>query len=726
MQDEEIRILLIEDNPGDARLIEEMLRGRNVRLPRAEEGVTGRTNGEAVTGTTLLKADRLAEGLTLLEEQAIDVLLLDLGLPDSTGLETLKTTLDHTDDIPIVVLTGLDDETVGVQAVQQGAQSYLRKDELGGELLLRSIRHALERYERERQLTSLTTLSQDLMAATTAEEIARLTVSAASDVLGFPVAMVCLYDSDRGNLQPRAATDQGEELLFAEDGAPGTENQIAPSLSEACRTVVGEAFATNRAVVDMVSDEDSDLANEESGLQSRVVLPLAAHGVVLVGSTTAATVASTSVDYAKMLATNTQAALDRLARERQLRERESTLERQTESLERLNRINAVIRDVVQGVVHATTRSEIEQAVCDRLATAGPYRFVWIGAHDQLQQRVTPRASAGVEDGYLDSIATSTAGRADQSPVERAVSTRETQVVDDAVTDVTSGPWREAALKRGYRSIASMPLVYSETLYGVLTVYADQPGIFESDEVAVLTELAETVAHAVNAVESKRALIGDRVVELEFEVRDEQLFFVELTDALGCTFDFESVVPRSDDRLRLFFTTRGADVEAVRSFGEQALVVEELALVTEREDDCVFECTLREPNLISFCLDHGVTVQSITAENGTARAVFELANDASVRSFAEQFQSTYPETTLLASREDERSVQTRQSFQSRLEEDLTARQAEVLRTAFFSGYFESPRASSGRDLAAKLDIAQPTMNQHLRTAMRKLLSLLYAE
>lgn len=71
-------------------------------------------------------------------------------------------------------------------------------------------------------------------------------------------------------------------------------------------------------------------------------------------------------------------------------------------------------------------------------------------------------------------------------------------------------------------------------------------------------------------------------------------------------------------------------------------------------------------------DHGVTMQSLSVEDGTGRAVFEPANDASVRSFAEQFQSTYPETTLLASREDERSVQTRQSFQSGLEEELTAR------------------------------------------------------
>lgn len=727
MTDEEIRILLIEDNPGDARLIEEMLQGQDVRLPMAEEGRTERTEGDEATGTTLLHAERLNDGLQRIEETTVDLVLLDLGLPDSTGLETLEAVLEHTDELPIVVLTGLSDEAVGVQAVQLGAQSYLLKDELGGELLLRSIRHALERHERERQLTSLTALSRDLMAATTADDIAELAVTAAADVLGFTAAMVCLYDSDRGNLRPRAATERAEEFLLAEEESTGTGNQIAPQLSDACRVVVGEVFTTNQAAIDTATDDQSDLADPDSAMQSRIVLPLDTHGVLLLGSTTTATVPSISVDYAKLLATNAQAALDRLARERELREREATLENQTESLERLNRINAVIRDVVQGVVHATTRTEIEQAVCDRLATAGPFRFVWIGAHDQLDQSVTPRASAGIEDGYLDSATFTT----DDSPtsldlVGTAVRTRETQVVTDAVTDLPQGPSREAVLKRGYRSIASMPLEYSDTLYGVMTVYADKPGVFEADEEAVLSELARTIAHAINAVESKRALIGNRVVELEFQVRDEQLFFVELTAALDCSFEFEGVVPRSDDRLRVFFSTRGVTVEEAMAYAERALIIEELGLVTERDDDCVFECTLREPNLVSFCLEHGVLIQSLTADDGEGRAVFELANDAAVREFAEQFQSTYPETTLMASREDERTVQTRQSFQATLEDQLTDRQAEVLRTAFFSGYFESPRASSGRDVAAKLNIAQPTLNQHLRAALRKLLTHLYTE
>ncbi|QSX00727.1 bacterio-opsin activator domain-containing protein [Haloterrigena alkaliphila] len=724
--DDELRILLVEDNSGDARLIEEMLRETSVPLSSIERGSDGGADDAGTETVDLHRVDRLETALEELTETAVDVVLLDLGLPDSSGLETLTTVLEHSATVPIVVLTGLSDERVGVRAVQQGAQAYLVKDEISSELLTRSLRHALERHHRETQLTALSTVSRELMSMTSFDDIAERAVVAAAESLDFPVAMVCRYDTDHGELRPLAATDRAESLLLAEDST-GDGDEGSPRLSSACAEVVGRAFATNRVVVDSDGETDPASGDDEFPLASRIVFPLATHGVFLLGSATSPSIPSPGVDYAKILATNTQAAFERLEREQRLQEREAELESQTESLERLNEINAMIRDVVQGVVHATTRSEIEQAVCDRLVDADSFRFAWIGVHDALTRTLTPRARAGVEDGFLESVTITTdESQTGRGPVGTAVRTRDLQVVDDAMRDLSHPPWREETRKRGYRSIASIPLVYAETLYGVLTIYADRPGIFTDRVQAVLSELGETIAHAINAVESKKALISDRVVELKFQVRDADLAFLELTDALECEFAFESVVPRTDDRLRVFFSTCGASVDDVVAFAGGSLAIDDLTLVAEREDDCVFECTLREPNVVSFCLEQGVTVQTLTAENGAGHLTVELSSDADVRGFAERFQTMYPESSLVASREDERSVQTRQAFQTTLEDLLTDRQGEVLRTAFFSGYFESPRASSGRDVAATLDITQPTFNHHLRAALRKLLTLLYVE
>ncbi|NQT86052.1 hybrid sensor histidine kinase/response regulator [bacterium] len=122
-----ITILLIEDNPPDARLIEIML---------------GKAKGATFE---MERVDRLSAGLARLADGGIQVILLDLGLPDSQGLDTFRCVRELAPAVPIVVLTGLDDEEVGLEAVRNGAQNYLVKGQASGDLLARTIRYAIER-----------------------------------------------------------------------------------------------------------------------------------------------------------------------------------------------------------------------------------------------------------------------------------------------------------------------------------------------------------------------------------------------------------------------------------------------------------------------------------------------------------------------------------------------------------------------------------------------------
>lgn len=138
MKDKRIKVLLIEDNPGDARLIKELL---------ADAG------GDPFD---LLCVDRLSMGLDHLADGGIDLVLLDLSLPDASGLNTFSTLRAHAPHVPVIVLTGLNDETLAVNAVQEGAQDYLVKGKVDGDLLVRSVRYAIER---QRMLMELRAVS---------------------------------------------------------------------------------------------------------------------------------------------------------------------------------------------------------------------------------------------------------------------------------------------------------------------------------------------------------------------------------------------------------------------------------------------------------------------------------------------------------------------------------------------------------------------------------------
>ena len=129
-----LNILLIEDNPGDVRLIREML---------SESGAVG---------FNLESAAELSAGIMKLSQKPFDAVLLDLNLSDSTGTATFTELHERCPKIPIVILTGLLDEEMGALAVTHGIQDYLIKGKIDPDLLVRSLRYAIERHHLEEKL----------------------------------------------------------------------------------------------------------------------------------------------------------------------------------------------------------------------------------------------------------------------------------------------------------------------------------------------------------------------------------------------------------------------------------------------------------------------------------------------------------------------------------------------------------------------------------------------
>ena len=130
-------ILLMEDSPGDAQLVKIYMK-------------------DAAFKYELFLADTFFEGSDIISKQEIDIVLLDLSLPDSSGFKTLNRFLDTIPNMPVIVLTGVNNEIVGNQAVKAGAQDFLVKGQFDGKLLGRSIRFALQRYKDKQKLEETT------------------------------------------------------------------------------------------------------------------------------------------------------------------------------------------------------------------------------------------------------------------------------------------------------------------------------------------------------------------------------------------------------------------------------------------------------------------------------------------------------------------------------------------------------------------------------------------
>jgi len=147
MINKQIKVLLIEDNPTDARKIQKMVEEKSWAT------------------FDLTCVGKLQEGLKHLSNGGADIVLLDLELPDSKGLDTFIKVHNHEAEVPVVVLTGLKDEKIGLEAVQKGAHDFLIKGQVDGDLLIRSMRYAIERQRADEELQRSEEKNRSLLVA---------------------------------------------------------------------------------------------------------------------------------------------------------------------------------------------------------------------------------------------------------------------------------------------------------------------------------------------------------------------------------------------------------------------------------------------------------------------------------------------------------------------------------------------------------------------------------
>jgi signal transduction histidine kinase/CheY-like chemotaxis protein len=186
-----MRILLVEDNQDDALLIQEALSETKIEIEAAERLSTA--------------LDRLAQG-------GLEAVLLDLSLPDAQGLDNIRRVRSHAPGVPIVVLTGLDDEEAAVKAVEQGAQDYLIKGQVDGHLLVRALRYAIQRHrseetlkERNRELLILRKISETILGSLDLKSITESILEEAMLSGAFDLGNVRLLDRSGETLKVAAA-----------------------------------------------------------------------------------------------------------------------------------------------------------------------------------------------------------------------------------------------------------------------------------------------------------------------------------------------------------------------------------------------------------------------------------------------------------------------------------------------------------------------------------------
>lgn len=192
-------------------------------------------------------------------------------------------------------------------------------------------------------------------------------------------------------------------------------------------------------------------------------------------------------------------------------------------IRQLNRIYAVLSDINQTIVRVREPQALFDAVCRIAVEKGNIRMAWVGRVDATTGKVIPIARAGWVDGYLDSLDIDLHDeRRANAPTATAIRTGRHAIVHDIETEPTMLPWRDAALTRGYRSLASIPIRLYGAVVGALNLYSSEKHAFDDREIQLLDEMAVDLSFALEVSDGEAGRLRTEASSRENEERFRQI------------------------------------------------------------------------------------------------------------------------------------------------------------------------------------------------------------
>ncbi|QFU83885.1 GAF domain-containing protein [Natronorubrum aibiense] len=571
-----------------------------------------------------------------------------------------------------------------------------------------------ERTQYQETLNVLHEATRHLLTVESKQAACEYMVDVAADVLDLE-SVVYRFDEQQNELLPAAY-------------APGLESTVgAPPRLEPTESITWQTFISDTPSRFDDVRESPSVYDATTAARSGLYVPIGEHGVLVALDPDPGQYDDETFELAQLFAATAEAALDRIERTHRLHRRERELEQQNAHLERLNDANEVRQDIEQLLLMADSRTEIEQGICERLAALETCSFVWIGEPDPSGNQLHRRTQAGHDRDYLDAITVTTVDDSAAEPTGRAARTLDTVYVENIAGAVRDGTWRVEALSRNIQSVYTVPLVYDDFLYGVVSLYGDDRDAFDAPLRSMLEELGETIGYAIDAVKRKRALQTDGVaaVELELELEAETPL-CRLAERLATRVEYEGETMRADGSSMVFATVDADVVPDDVATLEDLEGVRTVSVIAETGAETLLQLQCPDPFLGSAVDTQGGTLRSFVTDTTDNRAIVDVPESIEIRDVVTGLGRRGFPASLVARREQSTAdlstidIATRNSLLER----LTDRQREVVQTAYHGGFFEWPRQTTGESLADSLEISPPAFHKHVRAAEQKLFTALF--
>ena len=560
--------------------------------------------------------------------------------------------------------------------------------------------------KRERVLDELHTATREFYPPESLTEIAEFLVGFTENAFETDYVSVKQYDEGSGALEPTVRSVPGGD----EDQALGTVSPGPNPVWDAYRA--GETRRYTGEDVDGVLD-----GIDVTGTQLLVV-PVGDLGVLIAVSTAEQGFDTVDVDLVEVLTANAESAFQRLRSDRVHAAITAELSAQQSRVAELKNIIDSVQSVQQRLADSDSQEALETGVCDELLTMDRVDFVWLGQPTGEDTDLSAAAWAGEADGYLDAVLE---GCSELSlPAQRAANDHRPCKIGNVASHVLDECWAKEALSHGFESVSSVPLVYDEVLYGVLSVYSETEDAFDGIYEDLLTDVASLTVNYSRILDQRQVGSQRMHTELEFELTDSAFPLHRLAAATESRIRFDTVAERTSEHVRLLVTVVDGDAEAVldRAAGMTSIDAADWFGAVEHSQ---LSLLVRKPFLESVVSKHGGRLLESVSDGTVTTFRVELPANVSQRPIFDSLTSRYEGIDLVAKRQrHSQSV----PDANQIDQLLTDRQCEVLNAAFHGGYYETPRRVKGEDLAESFGISGPAVYNHLQAAHRTLLERIF--
>ena len=520
MNRQSIKILLVEDNLGDARLVRAMLTDRDI-------------DGSTQTIFNLTHVERLSKAIKSLAKEVFDIILLDLSLPDGYGLDTVSQVRDTASDVPIVVMSGLNDEALAIKAVQKGAQDYLVKGHVDAYSLIRALRYAIERKrietaEHEQRLLAetLTEVTLALTSRVSHTEVLDEILRQVQRLVPYKAANIMLLEGDILHVARwQGYETYGGEEIFAHLVQPLTTLQADTEVVQSKKPIV---------ISDTHKDPRWVVFDETAWVKSNLIMPICLRDRVLgVLRLDSDGVGQFSIEDAQRLQPLTYAAAIALENAH-LFEAEARRRREAETL----------REATIALTSALDLKQVLDNILIQLEKVIPYN----SASVLLLQGEHLHVVAGQGFDNVEQIIGYNYPVAEDALFSEMQQTRWPLYLSDAQTDPRYSGWGEPGQVRGWMGV---PLIVRDRVIGYLMLNGGQVAVYGETEATLAQAFAN---QAAVAIENARLFEATKQYVAELEaIRQASL---SLTSSLKLEAVLEAILKSA---LNLLTSLQGAHI-----------------------------------------------------------------------------------------------------------------------------------------------------------------------